>query len=183
MVGVVNYYILGTLCLQDCLLICILLSSPDNTCNSQRIHYLHIYQHNKSNNQIVQNTTQYSTMNNLQLWSSGTEVLPLGHFTSLGLSQETAESLYIFQIVLSTTILKNYNLITKLKRLKREKDEWDKVPTERRQDLQPPNPSRHNIEKEFVITIKGHLPEGLPYHSSLLPLWNQFADTLWHLST
>lgn len=120
-------------------------------------------------------------MNNLQLWSSETEVLPISHFTSLGLSEETAESLYIFQLVLSTKILKNNVLITKLKQLKAQKDDW-KLLTERGQNLQPPS---NGIEQEFAIMIKesSALPEGLLiHHTDLLPLWQTFAATLMDLS-
>lgn len=117
-------------------------------------------------------------MNNLQLWSPGNEILPIGYFTTLGLSQERAESLYAFQLVLSTVILKNEHLLTDMKILSIRKQN-----VERGEMIDGDyTPLHNNMNEEFKIVIR----EGLGfviYHADLLPLWQKLAATFMDLST
>ena len=118
-------------------------------------------------------------MNNLlQLWSSRTELLPISHFTSLGLSQETADSLYAFQLVLSTIILKTTLLLGDMKLLSIRKQCVERGDT----IDEDSTPLRYDHEKEFKIVIRGSL--GLvPFHKDILPLWQKLAATFMNLST
>ena len=116
-------------------------------------------------------------MNNVQLWSSETEILPSSHFTNLGLSVETAQNLYAFQLVLSTIILKNERLLADMKMISIRKQY-----AERGAMIDGDYSPLHNdMEEEFKIVIR----EGLGfviYHEDLLPLWQKLAATFMDLS-
>jgi len=124
-------------------------------------------------------------MNNLQLWSAESSILPASYFIEKGFSPLTAESLYGFQLVLSNIVISNKILVADLKQLRLKKMFLE----ENGQEIETP-PSHYDLEKEFQITIRqsGSIQdlgaEGLvPFDSSLLPLWRQFTDTLLDLSS
>ena len=116
-------------------------------------------------------------MNNLQLWSAESNILSTAHFISLGLSQETADSLYAFQLVLSTIILKNTLLLGDMKILSIRKQYAERGET----IDEDSTPLRYDLEKEFKIVIRGI--GFVIYHADLLPLWKKFCIGLKELST